>query len=450
MRQAKLIILPGVFILLLFSVASAGAPSGGMSDKHRAAANPEAIESELTLWAWGYTAAAIAAELPGFHEAYPGIRVRIEVKTHDDMYKKLLLANASNEGGPDVAALSGYYVGQYIETNALEDLSGRIAPYRDKIVAAKWPDAMRDGRYYAMPWDSGPVALFYRRDLFAEAGLPSDPESVSRLLATWDGYLEAGRTIKERTGAFMHTMPLESTFGLTVMWEHMLAQEGMLYVDEDGAIRIDRPEALRALKQLLRMIDEGIVLDAETRSQTWNEALAEGKIATVLEAVWMGAFLKDTAPESAGLWGVARMPAWTEGGSRAAEAGGSYLGIMRQSDNKEAAWAFIEYMLGNSRTVNRMYRYADIFPSLKEAYRDPMYDEPEPFFGNQKTRRLFVELANESRPVYFSHNFRAVRDIARIEMFKAIKGRITPEQALMQMQQKMAELTKPNRKPEEG
>lgn len=400
------------------------------------------LEGGITFWSWKYTMQSIESELSGFFQAYPGISVETHLLSHDDAYKKFLLANAANQGAPDVSTLSGYYIGQYVETNALEDLTELIAPYRDQIVESKWPDAIKDDRIYAMPWDSGPVALFYRRDVFEQAGLPSDPESVSELLSTWDKYVEVGKLIKARTGIAMHTMALDSAFGLTRILEHMMAQQGTLYVDNEGKIAINGPEGLRALKLILRMKQENLLLDAESGSVPWEEALNNGQVATILEAVWMGGTLRDIARDSEGLWGVVKMPAWEEGGPRAAEGGGSYLGISKQSTNKEAAWAFIEHMLGNADTVNRMYRVADVFPSLKEAYENPMYDEPQPFFDGQVTGRLYVELSEEAEPVYFSSDFKAAREIAVLEMYKAIKGYVTPEEALREMELKMQEKTK--------
>lgn len=437
-----------LLVLLFLSFSSSHPEWGKYTDKGGDDQHAD-IQGEITFWSWEYTMLSIQSELEGFRKAYPNIKVNTMMLTHDDAYKKFLLANAANSGAPDVSTLSGYYVGQYIETNALEDITDRISSYREQIVESKWPDAGKDERYYAMPWDSGPVALFYRRDVFEQAGLPSEPEEVSELVSTWDKYVEVGKLINERTGVPMHTMALDSAVGLTKLLEHMMSQQGTLYIDNDGKIAVNGPEALRALKLIIRMVEEGILLDAEAGSLPWNEALNEGRVATILEAVWMGGTLKDIAKSSEGKWGVVKMPAWEEGGSRAAEGGGSYLGISKQSANKEAAWAFIEYMLGNVETVNRIYRVADVFPSLKEAYADPMYDEPQPFFRNQATGKLFVELTEETKPVYFSSDFKIAREIATLEMYKAIKGYVTPEEALRQMEQKMQEKTKRKLRSEE-
>ena len=45
-----------------------------------------------------------------------------------------------------------------------------------------------------MPWDSGPVVLYYRRDMFEKAGV--DPASIE----TWDDFVEAGKKVVAANG----------------------------------------------------------------------------------------------------------------------------------------------------------------------------------------------------------------------------------------------------------
>ncbi|WP_409343178.1 hypothetical protein [Paenibacillus sp. MBLB4367] len=95
-----------------------------------------------------------------------------------------------------------------------------------------------------------------------------------------------------------------------------------------------------------------------------------------------------------------------------------------------------------SSWVTNMYRQTDMLPVLKEAYGDPMYDEPQPFYAGQQTRRFFVEIAEKTPAVFFSDDFRALRGIAGLEIYKAVKGVISPEAALQQMETKMNEYRK--------
>ena len=60
-----------------------------------------------------------------------------------------------------------------------------------------------DGKLIGYGTDSGPEAICYRKDLFEKAGLPSDRDSVAKLLdGDWDNYFKVGQQfMAANTGA---------------------------------------------------------------------------------------------------------------------------------------------------------------------------------------------------------------------------------------------------------
>ena len=62
------------------------------------------------------------------------------------------------------------HLAQIVALGGLTDMTEWVTPYLDKMNAYKWADAKLDDKYYAMPWDSGPVVFYYRRDVFDAAG----------------------------------------------------------------------------------------------------------------------------------------------------------------------------------------------------------------------------------------------------------------------------------------
>ncbi len=113
----------------------------------------------------------------------------------------------------------------------------------------------------------------------------------------------------------------------------------------------------------------------------------------------MGVFLKTwIAAGTAGKWGVALMPTMAAGQVRAANDGGSGFVIPDQSQNKEAAWAFVEFLTTRKESQNKVFAYGDIFPALESAYDDPLYVESDSFFGGQQTRKLYVEVVKQIPP----------------------------------------------------
>jgi lactose/L-arabinose transport system substrate-binding protein len=356
-------------------------------------------KGEITLWGWKAAVTDTLQKsgiLTDFQAEYPDIKVNIVEYSPADVYQKLPLALSAGEGGPDVALVENSHLAQFIDLGGLMDLTDRIKPYVDKMNKYKWYDATKDGKYYAMPWDSGPVVLYYRRDVFKKAGLPDDPDAVTKLIATWDDYLTACKTIKEKAGAECFSLNKANNYGR--LYEMMLWQQGLGYYNDKGEVTVDSPENIATLEKLGEFWKAGVVSDQQEWTDPWYAELAslDKPIATIVEASWMGVFLKTwIAAGTAGKWGVALMPAMKAGQPRAANDGGSTFVILDQSKNKEAAWAFVEFALGRDKSQLKMFGISDFIPSLETTYSDAVFNEPDPFFGGQVARKVYADVVKQ-------------------------------------------------------
>jgi ABC-type glycerol-3-phosphate transport system substrate-binding protein len=351
-----------------------------------------------------------SGELDAFLAQYPDVQIDYVETSPTDLYQKLPLAISAGTGAPDFACVESSHLAQIVALGGLTDLTAQVQPYVDKMNAYKWSDAMLDGKYYAMPWDSGPVVMYYRRDVFAAAGLASDPDSVSNLVATWDDYLNVCKTIKANTGD--ECFASNKANNDARLYEMMLWQQGLGYFNAAGQVTVDSPENIATLEELKKFWDANLLSDQSAWTDGWYAELAAGgttpiatvgpgtpeapavkPVATLVEAAWMGVFLKSwIAVGTEGLWGVALMPAMKAGQVRASNDGGSNAVIPDQSQNKAAAWALAEWLFGRVDSQVAIFKANDIFPSLEPAYADPIFSEHDPFFDNQNIRNTYVDV----------------------------------------------------------
>jgi multiple sugar transport system substrate-binding protein len=278
------------------------------------------------------------------------------------------------------------YIDQFALFGGLVDLleepfnAGR---YQNEFVEYKWEQATTlDGeQLIAFPWDIGPATVFYRRSLFEQAGLPSDPDSVQEMLSTWDGYLETGRKVNDPDNNVWWT---DSAGNIPYIYH---AHKNLF--DEELNIAIDNPKTRRALRVAKTLRNEEMDLQSDFWTEEWYAALNEGRIATTIVGSWFGGFLKSwIAADTAGDWGVVPVPEdplqnW----------GGSFMAIPEQSEHKEAAWAFIEYSMANREPQNAIFEAVDYFPAYKPAWEAELYEVGDPFFGGQNTRALWTDIA---------------------------------------------------------
>lgn len=347
--------------------------------------DPQRLTGEIQVWGWNIAAKSLARLVPDFSRRYPSVAVRVDM-TGANLQTRFLLSLAAGVGAPYVSQLQMAETPKYIATGRMTDLTPVAARYEKSFPASLWRNCLHRGRLYAIPWDMGPCAVYYKRDLFARYGI--DPAGIE----TWDDFIAAGRTIVVKSGGRTKMLPLSAT-SLAALYEILLQQNGGQLFDEQGRIAVNSPQSEQVLATLKRLLDSGICADVQTWSHEFLAGLKADTIATYPLAVWFGGTIKDTVQEYEGqttAWGVLALPALARGGLRVSNLGGSVLVIPDQCRQKQAAWAFIEYALCTRAGQIAQYRNFDLFPAYLPALEDPFLDEPDAFFGHQKVRRLFA------------------------------------------------------------
>ena len=351
------------------------------------------ISADIVVGGWPSGDDAFEAAMEGFNEKYPNINVELQFTDTTAHHQNLQTALAAGSGAPDVAMVEGAYVAQYRNSTALADLNQYGAQtLADDFVSFKWDQCISDdgSALRIIPWDVGPTTLFYRTDIFEQAGLPTDPDEVDELLSTWDGVLEAAEAV--------HALGDNYWFMPDASYLYQLLFQNRDYYDEDLNLQVERDGDIDCLNTIIKMREEGLDMNVDMWSTEAYAAYADGSIACVANGCWFGGFLKtDIDPDGAGHWAVANLPA----GIGAKNWGGSFLVIPEQSQNKDAAWAFVSYMLATVQGQNDMFEAVDYFPAYTPAYEETdLYSYEDPYFGGQKTRELWASLATQLEPVY--------------------------------------------------
>jgi ABC-type glycerol-3-phosphate transport system substrate-binding protein len=387
---------------------------------------------------WGWTAAIrdtveAAGIVTGFNAEYPDITVEIVYYSPQDVYTNLPLAITAGEGAPDVCLVESSHLAEYVYMGGLLDLTDKLQPYLEDIVPYKLVDCAREGKYYCVPWDGGPVVMYYRRDVFEAAGLSADPTEVSNAVATWDDYFTTCQTIKEQTGNYCFAHNKANNYGR--LYEMVLWEQGLGYYDAaTGDVTVDSAENVATLEMMGRFWDEDLVSDSLEWTDPWYAELAslDAPIATLVEASWMDVFLKSwIAPGTSGKWGVAYMPAFAAGGARAANDGGSNFVIPEQTQNPDAAWAFVEYSLLRPENTLAMFAISGFVPSLKSAYTSPLFMETDMFFGNQNTRTIYADAnANIPAATVYGPNYRMMNGSVSVAIQQYATGAVSAQDAL--------------------
>ncbi|WP_141504623.1 ABC transporter substrate-binding protein [Paenibacillus luteus] len=391
-----------LFLLMAVIMLLSACSSGGNNDT---SGESKDEKIKLVVWIWDAAKMGLDANMEAFKAENPNIEIEYQLMSQTDLYQKYLIAANTGDKIPDIIAVESSNLAQMVNIDSLYDLTDKVAPYKDKIVPFKWEDATKDGKVYAMPWDSGPVVMYYRKDIFESAGLPSDPEAVADRIKTFEDYKEVGNIIKKKTGNFMFQD--SKTRSNNRFFETMMWQRGLWYFDKEGNVSLDDPKVIETAEFYASMVKDGIVNDAEGFSESWLNAFADGKVATIVGAAWYDGLLENMIdPDSAGKWGVVQMPKWSVDDQYAsANDGGSNLTINANSKHPEQAWKFIEFMLGKEESQLTMLKDAGSLPSLMTTYEDAVFSEPVEYFGGQPVRKIYTQALEQIAPQSYTVDF---------------------------------------------
>ncbi|MBE5807431.1 MAG: extracellular solute-binding protein [Clostridiales bacterium] len=351
------------------------------------------ISGYIEVGGWPSGDDGFKAAMDGFNEMYPNIEVELVFTDTTAHHQSLQTSLAAGSGAPDVAMVEGAYIAQYKNSLALCDLNQFGAQdYKDDFGPFKWNQAISDDgtRMVAIPWDLGPTLLYYRSDVFEEVGLPTDPDEVTELFSTWDGFLEAAEKV---------SIPGQRWFLPSAAYPYQWLFINRDYYDEDLNLVLEREGDIECLEACLKIRENGWDMNVDMWSTEAYAAYQAGTCVCVAAGSWFSGFLKtDIDPDGAGHWRAVALPA----GMPATNWGGSFLVIPEQSENKEAAWAFLTYMLCTSEGQNAMFKAVDYFPAYEPAWTaaPELYEEGDPYFGGQAPNKLAAEIAGQVPAVY--------------------------------------------------
>ncbi|WP_027062878.1 ABC transporter substrate-binding protein [Mesorhizobium loti] len=338
-----------------------------------------AQSGEITIWSWNIAASSLKATIAGFNKLHPDIKVTVQDLGNQPTYDKSIAGCAAGGVGlPDIVTIENGEAENYWSQfpDCFVDLHTLGYTTEDQ---KKYPDFKRTelevgDKAYAMPWDSGPVAAFYRRDFYEKAGV--DAASIK----TWDDFIAAGKKVQAANPGVSMT---NADFNGDSEFFRMISNEqGCAYFAEDGqSITVNQPKCVDAMTKVKEMKDAGIISSADWGTKITNNTA--GTVATQVYGGWYEGTIRTESAGENGKWGVYLMPSLTADGPRAANLGGSSLAITSASKNKEAAYEYLKYTLGTNEGQITMLKEFGLVPSLVSALNDPYVSQGLPYWGGQ-------------------------------------------------------------------
>jgi cellobiose transport system substrate-binding protein len=334
----------------------------------------------------------------GYHDLYeqymkshPNVEIKEEIQDYGTHHTQLAQRLATGAGAADVEAVEVGFIPQFTaQPTRFVDLRKYGANgMKGRWLAWKYRQAVaRSGQVIGLGTDVGSLAICYRKDLFAKAGLPTNRDRVSKLWPTWQAYIATGKR-------FMANAPKGVRFfdsGSNV-YNAMIAQVNPAYYDASGKlIALTNPRVKAAWSLVIQGWQQHQDAGLAAFSTNWNTGFKRGLFATVTCPAWMMGYIQGQAPATKGKWDIAAVPG---GGGNW---GGSFLAVPAQSKNQAAAADLVKFLTSPAselyvfkQTGNLPSQPALLKSSAVQSFRNP-------FFSNAPVGKIFATSALKLGP----------------------------------------------------
>ncbi|QYF73694.1 ABC transporter substrate-binding protein [Cryobacterium sp. PAMC25264] len=377
-------------LALSLSLAACSAAGGGSAETGTADDIAAALKekSTITVWAW---APAVEDIAKAFEKENPNVTVKVvNAGTGNDQYIKLQNAIKAGSGAPDVAQIEYYALPQFALSDALADLTDfGFDQYASEYTDSTWGSVNLGDGIYALPQDSGPMAMFYNKAVFDQYGI--------EVPTTWDEYVAAAEKLHTANpNAYITNDTGDAGFTTSMIWQ----AGGQPYTTKDSTdvtLNLQDEGSKKFADTWNQLLDNDLLAPTPSWSDEWYKGLGDGTIATLNIGAWMPGNLESGVPEASGDWRVAPLPTYTAGVTASAENGGGGDAILKQSKNKLVAAGFLQYM--NEGKGTQISIDAGGFPStVADLDSDEFLGYESEYFGGQKINEVLVQSAKDVVP----------------------------------------------------
>jgi multiple sugar transport system substrate-binding protein len=347
------ILLPVMILSLSAGISGCGVKNGS--------------KTVIKFWAMGTEAEYVTSLVPEYEKKHPRIKIDVQQIPWNAAQEKLVTAFAS-DNTPDICQLGNTWIPQFSSLDAIIPLDDYIRNSeiinKNNYFEGIWDTNVMDSSVYGIPWYIDTRVMFYRKDVFERAGYDIPPRS-------WDELYDLCKKIK----ALYPGQDKYAIYLPTNEWPpyiiFALENGATLLKDNNSRGNFNSEKFREAFKYLTNFHKEKLAPIGISEVTNVYQAFVEEYFSIYISGPWnINEFKKWMTGDLADKWSTAPMP--SKNGDQypgVSLAGGSSLVIFKDSEHKDEAWKFIEF-LSLTRTQLQFYRLLYNLPAVKAAWKD--------------------------------------------------------------------------------
>ncbi len=408
-----------ICLLALFATACGGSPTSSSG------------KATLTFGWWSNGAASdnmLKSWIKSFESIHPNITIKPEILPWDNYWSKLQTTTAAGNAY-DLVGMCSCMAGSYYNKNVFVDLS-QFPDYSNvtqQLLPGPQQSHTWNGKHYAVPIGLEVSNIGYNQDLFKAAGVRYPDPTTSMSFADFESM--AQKLLKKDSSGKVTQYPFHNGgIGGWFYWETFVYMEGGQPYDRainPTRVTMNNPAGIAALTDLQSLYQKHIVPPADEASNgAWgdgeDDSLTTNKVAMARVGVWS---MPNYAQQKAH-WGLFPMFSIKKpvilGSANA-------LAIYKGSKNQQAAWQFIKWA-ASDQSESQYVKFADIPTNQTTLSHLNQYITPAAFVPTMLKDLAYYEPSTVSGDAQLATTMNQI-------LTDLYGGKITPEQAAVQMEQ---------------
>lgn len=375
--RTRLAIVAAAAGIAILAGCSSPAPAGKAS-----AASCEPAKGKVTLQYWN-TVPGMDKVVDLWNKKNPNIQVETK-NISNDQYG--IIGNALKAGkAPDLAQVGYDQLPNLRTQDAFVDASGCSAATatKSKFVPWTWSQtSFGDTGVFALPQDTGPMALYVRSDIFKKYGVA--------IPKTWDEYAAAAKKLHKADSDLTITYfdPNNAEWFNGLLWQNNA--EMYSYSDDKWHVTVESDQSKQVTEYWQKLISDKLVrTDLAHGSTQMYAAYQKDQIASYVGAAWGYSMFRDNLPRQAGKWTIVPMPTWGANGA-SGNWGGSTVAFMRGSKHLYESVKFNTWLNTDPEALALENELGGLYPAANAGLQLPALSKGVPYYNNEKIFDVFA------------------------------------------------------------
>ena len=334
---------------------------------------------KLDFWGW---APGYAQSVALWNKSHPDIQVTFDNTASGAKggYTKMLTAVKAGNA-PCLAQVGYETLPSFAAAGALQDITQYASADQSQFAAWTWNQVTIDGKTYGAPVDTAPMALLYRKDLFAKYGIAKPP-------ATWAEYAaDAAKVHHADPTVYLGDFGNDAYNYAGLAW-----QAGAQWFGTGGdqwQVSIDSAANQKVAGFWQGLESQGLLKNDPSYDPSLYSDMAKGKILSDVNAVWDTPILASSVKTTSGDWAVAPMPVWDAANPQYGNDGGSATAVLNGCKDAKQAAEFALWMSTDPTSLTNLIKVTGIYPAATSGLDNPALTAPDPFYGGQTIFDVF-------------------------------------------------------------